>query len=61
MDDERTGEIEFTARWWRDELPRGTYQAVYAIDDEPAPPSGRSKRSRRRSASARAPTPCTLG
>jgi hypothetical protein len=45
VDDERAGEIEFTARWWRDKLPRGTYQAVYAIDGEPAPPSGRSKRS----------------
>jgi hypothetical protein len=41
-----TGEIEFTAQWWREKLPSGTYQVSYAIDGEPAPPSGWPKRIR---------------
>ena len=46
MDEPPTGEIEFTARWWREKLPGGTYQVSYAIDGEPAVPSGWPKRSR---------------
>jgi hypothetical protein len=38
MGPQPTGEIEFTAQWWRDKLPTATYQVSYAIDGEPAPP-----------------------